>query len=128
MQDGLTSDSEQYLYARMFQPGDVLAVTDRPDAERFSEAIDDLSEGGFAILSKLRTAAAAPAYFWASSTDWESGRLEITLERQTSSYDEAGDEVVGVALTRFDYDGEPPTGADVIFPGGATISVGQPNG
>ncbi|MFC7044381.1 hypothetical protein ACFQH6_02225 [Halobacteriaceae archaeon GCM10025711] len=125
IQHGLTTDSEQYLYARMFQPGETLAVTDQPDAENYAEAIDELSGGEFAVFTNIRTAAAAPAYFWPADTEWRDGRLEITLERQTASYDGTGDEVVGVALTRFNYEGDTPPGADILFPSGATISVGQ---
>ena len=125
LQHGMSTGTEQYLYAGMFHPGDTLAVTDSPDADRFSEAIDDLSEGEFALFTNLRTAASAPAYFWPTSSDWENGRLKIKLERRTSSYDGSGEEVVGMALTIFDHRGDRPTGADVIFPSGATIPIGQ---
>lgn len=127
IQHGLTTGSGQYLYARMFQPGDTPSVTDQPNAEQYAEAVDDISEGEFAIFTNIRTAAAVPAYFWPAETEWRSGRLKITLERQTGSYDGAGDEVVGVALTRFHYEGDMPTDADIIFPSGAIISVGQAN-
>lgn len=125
MQHGLKTGSGQYLYGRLFQPEETLPVTQQPDAERYSQAVEDVSEGEFAVFTNLRAAAGAPAYVWPADTEWSDGRLEITLERQTLSYDGTGDEVVGVALTTFQYDGTTPTGADLIFPSGATISVGQ---
>lgn len=125
LQHGMSMDSDQYLYARVFHPGDTLPVADNPDASQYSEAIQDLSEDEFALFTNLRTAAAVPAYFWPTTAQWEDGRLTITLERQSSSYDGAGEEAVGVALTRFEYDGDRPAAADVIFPGGATRSVGR---
>jgi len=126
-QHGMSTDSDQYLYARMFQPGDTLAVTDNPDAAQYSEAIEDLAGEEFALFTNLRTAATVPAHFWPTNAEWEDGRLEIELERQTSTYDGAGEEAVGVALTKFEYDGDRPNGADVVFPGGATVSVGREN-
>lgn len=127
MQQGMSTNSDQYLYARMLHSGDELIVTDNPDATQYSEAIDDLSEDEFALFTNLRTAAAVPAYFWPTNAEWEDGRLKIELERQTSSYDGTGEEAVGVALTRFNFEGDRPTGADVIIPGGVTLSVGQGN-
>jgi len=124
-QHGMSTDSDQYLYARMFHPGDTLAVTDNLDAAQYSEAIEDLAEEEFALFTNLRTAATVPAYFWPTNAEWEDGRLEIELERQTSSYDGTGEEAVGVALTKFEYQGDRPDGAVVIFPGGATFSVGR---
>lgn len=111
----------------MFQPGDTLSVTDQKDAERYSEAIDTVSEDEFAILTNLRTAAAEPAYFWPADTEWRDKSLNIILERQTGSYDSTADEVVGVALTTFSFEGESPTGADIVFPSGTKISVGSEN-
>lgn len=65
IQHGLTADSEQYLYAEMFYPGDTHSVTDEPDAERYSEAIDDIPKDKFAILTNLRTTSSVrPAHFW----------------------------------------------------------------
>lgn len=121
----MSTDSDQYLYARMFHPGDTLSVIDNPDAAQYSEAIEDLTEDEFALFTNLRTAASVPAYFWPTIAEWEDGRLEIEMERQTSSYEGAGEETVGVALTKFEYQGDRPNGADVIFPGGATFSVGR---
>lgn len=121
---GIDSNSDRYLYARMFHPGDSLSVTDEPDAEWYSEAVSSLATGQFAILTNLRTAASAPAHFWPIETGWQDGQLQIKLERETKSLTESCKEVVGVALTIFNVDGEPPEGAEVIVPGGATISVG----
>ena len=125
IQHGLTADSEQYLYAEMFHSGDTLSVTDQPDAEQYSEAIDGISGDEFAILTNLRTTSVRPAYFWPANTEWRDGRLKIILERQTGSYDGTADEVVGVALTIFNFEGESPAGADIVFPSGATLSVGS---
>lgn len=125
LQHGMSTDTDQYLYARVFHPGDTLPVTDNPDAAQYAEAVEDLSEDEFALFTNLRTAAAVPAHFWPTSAEWEDGRLGIELERRSSSYDGAGQEAVGVALTRFEYRGDRPAGADVRFPGGATFSVGQ---
>lgn len=125
LQHGLSMDSDRYLDARLFHPGETLPVADNPDATQYSEAIEDLSEDEFTLFTNLRTAASVPAYFWPTTAQWEDGRLTITLERQPSSYDGAGEEVVGVALTRFEYEGARPAAADVIFPGGATLPVGR---
>lgn len=123
IQHGITSESEQYLYARLFVPGDSLAVTDAPGALDFSKAIDELTENQFAILTNLRTAAAAPAYFWPAGTHLKDGQLRIEMERQPKSPLDTGVEAVGVALTFFDIDGEPPDGANIVFPSGATFAV-----
>lgn len=125
MQHGLTTGSGQYLYARVFHPGETLPVTDHPDADRFAEGVAELSTDEFAVFTNLRTTPAAPAYFWPADAEWGDERVEITLEREAGSYDGSGDEAVGVALTSYDYDGETPTDVDIIFPSGATISVGQ---
>lgn len=124
VRQGLTSDSEQYLYARLFRPGDSPPVTETQDAAEFSDAVDDLSGDQFAVLTNLRTAAAAPAYLWPTGTDWSDGRLRIELERRAKTPVDAGAEAVGVALTVFDVDGEPPAGADIVFPSGAISAVG----
>lgn len=85
VRQGLTSDSEQYLYARLFRPGDSPPVTETQDAAEFSDAVDDLSGDRFAVLTNLRTAAAAPAYLWPTGTDWSDGRLRIELERRAKT-------------------------------------------
>lgn len=123
IQHGLTSESDQYFYARSFQPGDALPVTDDSDAEWLSETVDDLSGDQFAVFTNLRTAARAPAYFWPANTEWTDGRLHVELERQTISAEIETAEAVGVALTTFDCDGDPPDDAAVVFPGGATLSL-----
>ncbi|WP_459193910.1 hypothetical protein [Halosimplex sp. J119] len=125
MRHGLTGEPGQYLYARLFRQEDRLPVTEQANAAQYAEAVDNLSDGEFAVFTNLRTATAAPAYFWAADTEWKDGRLVITVERRTNSYDGTGDEVVGVALTKFESDGPAPTGADVVFPSGATIQVGE---
>lgn len=125
---GFTADAEQYLYARLYHPGDSLAVTDDPDAADFAEAVEDLAENEFAILTNLRVAGAAPAYLWPTPTGtrWRDGRLVIDLERQSLDADTDADEVVGIAITSFEVDGELPDGADLVLPSGAILSVGQP--
>lgn len=123
---GLTADAEQYLYARLFHPGDSLPVTDDPDASDFAEAVDDLAETEFAVLTNVRVAGAAPAFFWPTATKWRDGRLRIVLERRSLDAAVDVDEVVGVALTTFEVDGEVPDGATLVLPSGATISVGHP--
>lgn len=125
IRQGLTADSNQYLYARLFEPGDSLPVTDRPDTSALAEAVDDLTDQQFAVLTSLRTAGAAPAHFWPAATEWTDGRLRIELERQTISTEPETAEVVGVALTVFDVTGEVPSGADIVFPSGATMTVGS---
>jgi hypothetical protein len=123
MRGGLTSSSEQYLCARMFSPGDSVAVTDE-SASWLSEAVESLSDGEFALLTCLRTAAAAPAHWWPSETEFVEGGLRIVLERQpfvSAAVDAV--EAVGVALTTFEYDGERPDAADVLFPSGAVVRV-----
>ena len=121
---GLTSDTDQYLHARLFRPGDSVAVTD--DGSWLAESVDALTDGEFALLTNLRTAAAAPAYWWPERTGYDAGTLRIEVARQSSvSVDAAGAEAVGVALTTFEYDGRAPEGADVVFPSGATIRVGS---
>lgn len=100
-------------------------MTNNQDAAQYSEAIEDLTEEEFALFTNSRTAATVPVYFWSTKAEWEGGRLGIEREPQTSSYDGAGQEAVGVALTKFGYQGLKPNGADVIFPGGTTFSVGR---
>lgn len=123
--NGITSETEQYVYARLFRPGDEIAVVDDPDAQWLAEGVDALSEGQFALLTMLRTAGAAPAYLWPrpSGTVREDDRVRIELERKTITTDGEADEVVGVALTTFEHDGDPPAEIDVVLPGGAVLSV-----
>jgi hypothetical protein len=122
---GITASSEQYLYARMFHPGDSLAVTGE-SASWLSEGVDELSEGQFALLTCLRTAATAPAHWWPKRTEYADGRFRIGLERQSFvSAETDAAEAVGVALTTFEYDGERPDSADVVYPSGATVRVGS---
>lgn len=130
LRHGLTAETERYLHARLFHPGDSLAVTDDPDAADFAEAVEDLAENEFAILTNVRVAGAAPAYLWPTPTGtrWRDGRLVIDLERQSLDADTDADEVVGIAITIFEVDGDLPDGADLVLPGGATLSVGQSAG
>lgn len=120
---GLTAETDQYLHARLFRPGDSIAVA-REAGSWLADSVTALSSGQFALLTNLRTAAAAPAYWWPKSTGYEGGTLRIELERQTSvSVDADAAEAVGVALTVFEYDGEEPGDVDVRFPSGASIRV-----
>jgi hypothetical protein len=124
VRQGLTDESGQYMYARLFEPGDSLPVTDGADASALAATVDDLTDQQFALLTSLRTAGAAPAHFWPTTAEWVDGQLRIELERQTISTDPEAAEVVGVALTGYDVTGEVPGGADVVFPGGAVMQVG----
>src|SRR6056297_1252501 len=75
IQHGMDSSSDQYFYARLFTPGDSLPVTDEPDAQWYSDAVGELATDQFALLTNLRTAASAPAYFWPTDTKWENEQL-----------------------------------------------------
>lgn len=125
IQHGLTEDSEQYLYGRLFQSTESLAVTGREEAADFSDAVDDLAEDQFAILTTLRTAAAAPAYFWPTETDWNDELLRIDFQRQTLDPVDTGNEAVGVALTTFDYEGSLPDTVELTLPSGALLTVSK---
>lgn len=119
IQHGLSEDSEQYLQGRLFQSADSLAITEREGASDFSEAIDELSDDQFAILTALRTSASAPAYFWPGETRWSNNVLRIELHRQRKDPIEAGGEVVGLAITTFDYEGAFPDTVELELPSGA---------
>lgn len=123
VRSGLAAETDQYLFARLFRPGDSVAVA-REEGAWLADAVASLSEEQFSLLTNLRTAAAAPAYWWPKSTEYEAGTLRIELERQTSVSVETDEpEAVGVALTAFEYDGEGPGDVTVVFPSGASIRV-----
>jgi hypothetical protein len=123
VRSGLTAETDQYLFARLFRPGDSVAVA-REEGSWLADSVASLSTGEFALLTNLRTATAAPAYWWPKSAEYEGSALRIELERQTSvsvETDEA--EAVGVALTVFEYDGEEPGDVAVVLPSGASIRL-----
>lgn len=126
IQHGLTADSEQYLYGRLFSPGDTVPVTDRADTTWLAERVDELSSDQFAVLTNLRTAGAAPAHFWPTPTGatWDDEGLQIQLERQTISTTAETNEAVGVALTVYQYTGEQLSDVSLVFPSGATLPIG----
>jgi hypothetical protein len=126
IQHGLTAESEQYLYGRLFSPGDTVPVTENGDATWLAERVEELSSDQFAVLTNLRTAGAVPAHFWPTPTGatWSDDGLQIQLERQTISTTTGTDEAVGVALTVYQYTGKQPTDVSLIVPSGATLSIG----
>jgi hypothetical protein len=126
IQRGLTAESEQYLYGGLFYPGDAVPVTDSADATWLAETVDELSSDQLAVLTNLRTAGASPAHFWPSPTGaaWGDEGVQIHFERQTITSTVETDEAVGVALTVYQYTGEQPTDVSLIFPSGATLSIG----
>lgn len=124
LQPGLTTDSEQYLFARLYQTGDSPPVAQMPDATEFADVVATMADDQFALLTNLRTAAGVPAYLWPTETRWIDDRLQIDLTREAKAPLDSGVEAVGVALTVFEVDGEPPAGARIVFPSGATMAVG----
>lgn len=124
---GISSEAEHYFDAWLFRAGDFFPATDAAAAGDFADTVAALSTAQFAVLTNLRTAAAAPAYLWPTETTWRGGRLQLTLTRQPRGPIEAPAEAVGVTITVFDVDGEPPGGAELILPSGATFTVGTPD-
>jgi hypothetical protein len=126
IQHGLTAESEQYLHGQLFYSGDAVPVTDSADATWIAETVDDLSSDQLAVLTNLRTAGAAPAHLWPTATGatWSDGGLHVQLERQTITTTVDRDEAVGVALTVYQYTGKRPTDVSLVFPSGATLSIG----
>ena len=47
------------------------------------------------------------------------------MERRAKTHSERGDEIVGVAVTAFDYEGTLPDRTDLVLPSGARLSVGR---
>jgi hypothetical protein len=129
MRHGMTADSDQYVYARLYHEGDGVATVDGDRGDWLSRAVDDLGEQQLGILTNLRTGAGAPAYLWPDGTKSADGRLHVGLSREELGDSAAveGEEAVGVAFAVYDFEGDPPQGLDVVLPSGATMSLGSPS-
>ena len=121
---GLDSDSDQYVWIRLLNAGDSLPTTDTQAGKQLSSAIAEIGDEEFGLLTNLRTAGAATAYHWPDQTSVVDGRLEIELRRESAPEPVETDEAVGYAFVRYEVDGDVPKGGTVVFPSGATMTVG----
>jgi len=131
IRNGLTAESDQYEWLRLLHAGDTIPTVDSPEGKQLSGAIDDIETGEFGLLTNLRTAGDAPAFYWPDRTEIEEGRLRIELARDSLDTTVDADEAVGYAFARFDVeDGAVPEGGTVTLPSGATTTVGsdEPDG
>ena len=126
IQHGLTAEAEQYEWVRLLHADDNVPTTDTPEGRQLSGAIDDIGQGEFGLLTNLRTAGDAPAFYWPDRTDIVEGRLDSELAREPLDTTVDADEAVGYAFARFRVlNGPVPEGGTVTFPSGATTTVGR---
>jgi len=131
IRNGMTAESGQYEWVRLLHAGDTIPTVDTPEGDQLSGAIDDIEDEQFGLLTNLRTAGDAPAFYWPDRTEIEDGRLRIELVRDPLDTTVDADEAVGYAFARFRMvDGSVPEGGTVVYPSGATARVGdeEPDG
>jgi hypothetical protein len=123
---GLTADAEQYEWVRLLHADDTVPTTDTPQGRQLSRAVDDIGDGQFGLLTNLRAAGDAPAFYWPDRTEIVDGRLRIELVRESLDTTVDAAEAVGYAFARFRVlNGPVPEGGTVTFPSGATTTVGR---
>lgn len=126
IQHGMTAESGQYEWVRLLQAGDTIPTVDSPEGKQLSGAIDDIEDGQFGLLTNLRTAGAAPAFYWPDQTEIEDGRLRIELARNSLDTTVDAEEAIGYAFARFSVvNSDVPDGGTVVYPSGATTTVGS---